>query len=134
MAGRPRTPHNLKVLSGAAARNKHRHRPEPTPEKASTEPPPWIADPAAREAYSELAGALGNVLTVSDTMALTLAAAYLVRWRELRESGEDPKELTRVGDRLFQLFKEFGMTPASRPKVAPVVDDDHDPLDDFMRI
>ena len=114
----PMKPTALKVLTGTV--RKDRANPDEPQYEVSEGmgPPPWLRDGTAVAVWNELAGILEGhrVLTVADRHALAqlcnLESAAQAVWR----SGETPNNAMLNQIRMF--LQEFGLTPASRPKVS----------------
>ena len=117
MANR-RKPTALKVMQGTnqpSRSNPAEPEFEPTD---GLEPPEWLRDGEAVAAWREWAGLLESqrVLTEADRRALgmmcNMESAAVQKWN----AGAAPSaaELTQ----LRMMYNEFGLTPASRPKVS----------------
>ena len=117
MAGRPRKPTALHVISGSAAKHPDRMREresEPVVEGDDLRdcPPPDHLDDALAAIWKEVAGLLhARVSSAPDLIALEA----LVRLVHVMRSGE---AVAADYARLQSYLGEFGMTPASRSKVS----------------
>jgi phage terminase small subunit len=111
-------PRALKVLEGTL--QKHRDNPnEPIYEPTSgMETPHTLRDAEAVRVFNEVREILESkfVLTRADALALAQLANQESMINELWMSGDKPTaaEITQ----LRMLYVEFGLTPASRPKVS----------------
>ena len=116
MAGRPRKPTELHVISGSAAKHPDRMRerenePETSGDLRGIEPPAHLDDGLAA-IWKEVAGLIhARVASGPDIIALEA----MVRLVGVMRSGE-----AAAADyaRLQAYLGEFGMTPASRSKVS----------------
>lgn len=117
MAGRPRKPTELHVISGAAAKHPDRMRDrenEPVSEGVDLRdaPAPEHLPEALASIWEEVAGLLhARVASAADLIALEA----LVRLVGVMRSGQ---AVAADYARLQAYLGEFGMTPASRSKVA----------------
>ena len=112
--------------------------------------PDWL-DAIASETWDELVPILTErrVLSRADGTALALLCSEFASWRAaaaaLKESGpatetasgsfKPSPELVAVdrhGAALLRWLREFGLTPASRSSVAPIVGVTRDALSDFL--
>jgi phage terminase small subunit len=110
---RPRVPTELKLLKGTARRD--RDYPTPDYRKVKDVPPPeWLKGKIARAYWETLMASLGGagVLTEPDLEPL----AHLCRLHQHMLT-EPPHAPLLAQYRMF--CNEFGITPASRAKVAP---------------
>ncbi|WKT59118.1 P27 family phage terminase small subunit [Microbulbifer thermotolerans] len=116
--GRKKTPANLKVLAGTT--RKDRETPD-APEFDLLEEfpdPPLHLNTDGVEMWNQLGPQLVNarVLQVVDLYALEQLCAT---WQMVRKKIKAEMEVTAAeNNALKALFSEFGMTPASRSKVA----------------
>src|SRR5262245_7638109 len=112
--------------------------------------PDWL-DPIASEEWDRLISLLTErrVIGRADGMALELLCLTYASWRAvvsaMAESGPatetgsggfkpSPESIAadRLGKQLLAWLREFGLTPASRHGVAPIVDVATDPLAEFL--
>jgi phage terminase small subunit len=114
--GRPRKPTTLKVLEGnPGKRPLPKNEPKPT---IGAEAPPWMTAPGARAEWERIAPRLLRLglLTEIDAEAFALLCGHLA------DAGEQMGLARPVDPRLTseirQFLSQFGMTPASRSKVA----------------
>ena len=117
---------------------------------ASPENPDWL-DAAASEEWDRLVPILvgRRVLSRADGAALAILCTELSSWQTavagLKESGPatetasgsfkpSPELLAadRHGAALLKWLREFGLTPASRSGVSPIIDIARDPLGEFL--
>jgi phage terminase small subunit len=126
MRGRPSKPTALKVLEGNPGK-----RPLPKAEvkpEIGAEPPPWLTAPLARAEWERIAPRLLKLglLTEIDGEAFGLMCGHLA------DAGEQMRMSRPVDPRLTseirQFLSQFGMTPASRSKVAGKPAEDADPF------
>ncbi len=135
MAGRPRKPSHLKVVSGTAQRcrtNPH----EPTPRAGIPEAPRHLSV-RARAAWAQLSAIVHDmgVLTEGDPVALEmLCNAYvdvlqaraslnrplLIPWDGIDEKGE--RTAAAAGERYYWTFGKSGPMRRARPEVADIAD------------
>ena len=138
MPGPPPKPTASLRLSGSWRAGKRQG--EPALPIVMPKPPEWLDGPA-REAWDELAAAVGpmRVLTNSDALALAQLAEYLARWKHATA------QITRYGDVLpvkddagktvslkrspyvamqleyglmiRRMMQEFGLTPSARSRL-----------------
>jgi len=150
--GRKPKPSALKVLEGNRGKGR---RPvnayEPKPKKASLECPDWLL-PEAQEEWSRLAPALDamGVLTEADIRAFEGYCQAYARWREAEDfitqhgsifqtkSGyvqQVPQvSIAMQNLKIMQSFcAEFGLTPASRSRIAVNANADQE-ADDPMAV
>lgn len=117
MAGRPRKPTELHVISGSASKHPDRMReradePEVDGEDLREAPAPDHLDERLAAIWKEVTGYLhARVASAPDLIALEA----LVRLVGVMRSGE---AVAADYARLQAYLGEFGMTPASRSKVA----------------
>lgn len=150
MAGRRPIPTKLKLLRGNPGKRRLL-KGEPQPRNEMPEPPDFLGAVALAKWHS-LAPELHRlgVLTILDATLLGLYCAMYARWRQAQEGleCEGLTTCTAEGRRLvspyFQIGKdafnmmcklavEFGLTPASRPKLARGEATPDDPLEVFLR-
>jgi P27 family predicted phage terminase small subunit len=112
--------------------------------------PDWL-DPIAAEEWDRLISLLTErrVISRADGMALELLCLTYALWRAvvsaMAESGPttetgsgtfkaSPESIAadRLGRQLLAWLREFGLTPASRHSVTPIVDVVADPLGEFL--
>ena len=131
--------------------------PKPGPKAAMADPltgppakPDWL-DPEASAEWDRLIAILAErrVISRADGTALALLCSTYSAWRsaaaalakdgpavETSTGGFKPSSelqaVDRHGKQLVALLREFGLTPASRQGVAPIVDVTSDPLDQFL--
>lgn len=121
MRGRKPTPHNLKIIAGTDRLD--RAPPEDMPEFDLVEQfpaPPRALDVNGVEMWSDLGPRLvsARVLQVVD---LYLLEQLCVAWQTFRKLADAGVQITASDNMTLKaLFSEFGMSPASRRKVASV--------------
>lgn len=139
MAGRPRKPSHLKIVTGTA--QKCRMNPdEPTPERGAPDAPEFLS-PRAAEIYAELCAHLDGmgVLSVVDARVVSMAASRLeeveITTASVEDGGRTYETTNQNGERMIRpnpmvaqrseamrhahaLLSELGLTPASRSKVS----------------
>ena len=123
--GRKRVPRALHVLKGNA--KKARQRKEPNfPVVTELSAPDWLVGPDARSEWDRLVGLLRptRVLTEGDVANLghycNLHAELVRRYRTWLDPEAASEEVTAPMIAQLRMFaSEFGLTPASRSKVAP---------------
>jgi P27 family predicted phage terminase small subunit len=143
-------PTKLRLIDGTAESHPERINPaEPKPATADATPPAWLSGERERATYHELAGKLDRMglLTEADQHALGQLAMYWVRWHELAEGVEtdvtetqsgyrmtDPRinSMVKIGEKVVQLMKEFGLTPSSRTRISVPEQAPADPLEDYL--
>lgn len=143
-------PTALKLVTGSAKSHPERiNKSEPKPQPAETEPPAWLKGRRERRTYRELAERLRamNLLTHADEYALVQLALYWVKWRDIADGVEtdvtetdsgyrmtDPRinSLVKIGEKITQLLKEFGMTPSARTRISVPENTPADPLEDYL--
>ena len=133
--GRKKKPTHLKVVSGTL--QKCRENPnEPKPSTAGIKMPLGLT-PRAKTHWANIVKRLktAGVMTVMDVDALAMYCEQYATWRKANEELKNKGEviLTTRGDPILspwfkvsqtafegmkKLLTEFGMTPASRPKVS----------------
>lgn len=132
--GRKRTPTSLRVLRG---NNHHRPLPENEPQpEAGAEMPPDLSEDAQAH-WPKISTMLNEagVLTHMDAIALGMFCETYAQWRQATDEVARRPIVKRKGvpyrspffplvketqDRMLKVMMEFGMTPASRTKVAAV--------------
>ena len=145
--GRKPKPTALKLLEGNPGKRPLNKR-EPTPPKGRITCPDWL-EPEAKKEWKRLAPSLEamGVLTVTDTMAFAGYCQAYARWKEAEEfiskhgsifktpSGyvqQVPQvSIAQQNLKIMQSFcSEFGLTPATRSRIAAATDDseDDDPM------
>ncbi|MGR0187232.1 P27 family phage terminase small subunit [Azospirillum aestuarii] len=134
MAGRPRKPTHLKVVSGTAQPCRTNPN-EPKPKRERPSPPAHLSDKAkvAWGAVSVLLDRMG-VLTEADPFALEglceayadLLAARASLARPMTLSNGDDGELTlaEAGERYYWTFGKSGPMRRARPEIADIADAD----------
>jgi P27 family predicted phage terminase small subunit len=155
MAGRPRKPTALKLVTGNPGRRKL-NKNEPMPKRAVPSCPSHVDD-VAKVAWGRLSVLLDGmgVLTVADTYAferLCQCYAELLTYKALIDKDGATYTTTSVAggyaikanpavamhadaDRRFHSYLQaFGLTPSSRSKVnaVPTADEKEDPLAEFF--
>jgi P27 family predicted phage terminase small subunit len=154
MRGRKPTPTALRVLRGNPAR-----RPLPVDEAtpvvlASTAAPPEWLDDAAKHEWARVAPLLAKngLLTELDSDALVAYCRAFADWREasarIKQFGmvvktpsgyPMPSPYAPLAQKalvtMYRFMVEFGLTPASRTRVARATPklEPHNPLDRFIR-
>lgn len=105
---------------------------EPSPEKVVDVACPACLSPEERKCWNSLAGDLkkAGILTNIDLNALMTYCKLWVIWQD--KVSQANIEITPNVDRIFKqllaLWREFGMTPASRTRIHA---DNPEPEDDF---
>jgi P27 family predicted phage terminase small subunit len=139
-----------------------RRGPKPRPKHPKSDPlagppdkPTWL-DETAAEKWDELVEMLDerHVITQADRTALALLCQTYAQWRaaadELRKTSvaaeteagmpkQSPETLAvnQLAGRLLVWLREFGLTPASRDRVEPVVSvasDEADPWRGILKV
>jgi len=131
--GRPTKPTALKILNGSAKHNPGRvNRAEPFPPGGAV-PPPWFATDTKRRGvawttWHRLVPMLEamRVLTVADAEALAVGCIALAEWRSLPWGARERPPLWNA---YMNTLRDFGMTPASRSKVAMITAEPADPVE-----
>ena len=114
--GKPRKPTHLHVVSGSAKTNPGRlanraQEPDAEGDIRGIEPPDYL-DASVAEIWKEIAGSLhARVASNADLIALEALVRLVWKMRNAEMSAADYA-------RLQAYLGEFGMTPASRSKVA----------------
>lgn len=155
--GRKATPTKLKVLRGNPGKRplpKSEPQPPTVPADKVPKPPSWL-DGKAKHAWRHVAPLLADirVLTRADRHALELLVDAYSEWRDcraaVRKHGPVQTVRTKAGGemvrqrpevamaanawrRVMAALAEFGLTPASRTRVAGDVAET-DPLEEFLR-
>lgn len=147
MAGRPRKPTKLHVLTGTRVRqdrSREPQLPEGTPKR-----PAWLAGEAV-ELWEEVVASLGaaRVLSPAHRPALARLAQAWRRWREAEAAIDAAQErgaaagriaalqglARKNGEAVDRLLAQFGLTPASQSKVAaPKGDAPESPVATWLR-
>lgn len=143
-------PTRLRLLDGSGKQHPERiNKGEPQPKDALPEPPEWLEGEREREAYQEVAGKLSDMrlLTEADQHATAQLAIYWVKWKELAETAEtdvtvtekgyamaDPRinSMVKIGEKVTQLLKEFGMTPSARTRISTPEEEPVDPVGEWL--
>lgn len=157
MSGPPPKPTALKALEGTLRPDRVNPRePRPAEVMPGAEPPHWLADPAAREYWTELVDLLtpARIVGVTDMTALAVLASAFGSWRHWQEwlrrhrptyrvksshgggytfrARPETQYLKEAESRLVELLREFGMTPASRTRIAALPSQMTDPAEEFL--
>ena len=131
MAGRPPIPTNLKVIRGTAQPCRMNEN-EPRPEKVADVACPPGLSAKEKKCWNSLAGDLkkAGILTTIDLNALMTYCKLWVIWQNQmsQEDVEITPNVDRVFKQLLSLWREFGMTPASRSRIRA---ENAEPEDDF---
>jgi phage terminase small subunit len=125
-----RKPTALKMLHGTD-RADRANPAEPQP-AVGAEPPPWLPKRGvARAAWNRLAPILSHlrVLTVADAEALALACDALAEYLAARDDPDGWRHADSAWKRYLYALRDFGLTPASRPKVSAMPERAVDPLE-----
>lgn len=153
MPGPPPTPSHLRLVKGNPSK-RALNKAEPTPDKGVPNTPKHLSK-IGKYWFKKLAADLDNigVLTLLDAKALELLVEVYAEYREhcktLDSEGYTYTTTSMAGDtllkahpaaamksdawkRLRAMMAEFGMTPASRSKVAAGGEKEKDPLEDFL--
>lgn len=111
-AGRPRKPTPLKVLEGNPGKRPLPKNEIEPPATSGAQPPAWLRSRAALEAWHDLVPKLEKLrlLTELDIPALAMLCQVYAKVQR-GGTAEDRRQLK-------MLLGEFGMTPATRSKVA----------------
>ena len=131
MTGRPPIPTNLKVIRGTAQPCRMNEN-EPRPEKVADVVCPPELSAKEKKCWNSLAGDLkkAGILTTIDLNALMTYCKLWVIWQD--QMSQKDVEITPNVDRVFKqllsLWREFGMTPASRSRIRA---ENAEPEDDF---
>jgi len=146
--GRTPKPEHLKILHGTARKDRRKGPQPPGIEPGVPEMPDWL-DGFGREMWARVVETLTpmRILTVADGDALTLLCATYSQWRRAcavlakegcsitteNANGEVIKKRAEVdieadsAKRLRALLSDFGLSPASHGKVAPVHNSQSEP-------
>ena len=125
-----RKPTALKMLHGTN-RADRANPAEPQP-AVGAKSPPWLPkNGAARSAWNRLAPILSDlrVLTVADAEALGLACEALAEYLAARRDPNGWRRADSAWKRYLAALRDFGLTPASRPKVSATPAKAVDPLE-----
>jgi P27 family predicted phage terminase small subunit len=136
-----RKPTAVLEAAGALDRNPGRHADrlnEPKPKLGAGTKPPSLS-PEASAHWDELSAMLteSRVLSIDDSVALAMLCEDYAAWRiaqnkvnsaskadrESRVHDRDLARLHKAHNKLLDLLRDFGMTPASRSKVQAIPKD-----------
>ena len=133
--GRPRKPTALKIAQGTY-RPDRSNLAEPDTGAIEVGDPPATMGPEEAEVWRTLAPRVNEarVCTAGDLLAFSELCAAVVLARETRRD-PDAKvtDKTAAQKNALLFMSQFGLTPASRPKVSAIGEaKGHDPLDEFV--
>jgi P27 family predicted phage terminase small subunit len=140
--GRTPKPTALKLLQGNPGKRAiNKAEPQPTKLSTNLRPPAWL-DPVAADRWRKLVPELRalGLLTVVDIDSLEAYCKAYSRWREAEEFLDDSGMTTRTesgysqqrpqvaiargyAEQMRKFASEFGLTPASRSRLAPSLTD-----------
>jgi len=118
MAGRRPKPTALKIIKGTARKSRlNKNEPKPEVISSNTRCPEWM-NPEGKKEWKRMAGKLREVglLTNCDITAFTMLCQMWGEYVTGTKTGE-PVSMAHV-TQMRLLAGEFGLTPASRSKVA----------------
>lgn len=128
-----RKPSALKLLSGTFRPDRARNEPQPP---VGATPPPYLPSSGpARAAWDRLAPGLieTRVLTEADAEALAIGCMALAEFLSARRRKAEWRRADSAWKRYTSILKDFGLTPASRTRVAAVPASPSDPLAEWER-
>jgi phage terminase small subunit len=115
MAGRPRKPHNVKVLEGTFRKDRE-NTSAPRPNPGIPEAPEWMLPEAQRE-WGRVIAEMENlgIITKLDRSMLAAYCQMWARWVEAEKVNE-PLPASHMAQMRY-LAASFGLDPAAREKL-----------------
>ena len=131
---RPRKPTRLKILAGTDRPHRHFDEPEYVLTSNAT-PPHRLIGPMAKDEWGRLVPLLESeaILTEADLSMLVVLCNLFGQVMRIWDAGSSPQSAQLTQLRL--LYQEFGLTPASRTRVArlPVTSEKRDRREELMK-
>ncbi len=123
--GRKPKPTRLKVIEGNRGKRPLPEEPEPSPVQEVPQPPDWLLAEGKRE-WRRLAEELGQVglLTRVDLSMLAVWCQVWARYHQAETHGKGAS--ASLIAQLRHVAAEFGLTPASRPRLVRPKEDGRD--------